>query len=98
MKSSKRWALVLALMFLFNADVQANPAGDGSGVPAIVADVIVCRPLGLVALVAGSAFYVVSLPFTVPAGGTEEVKRKLVDYPYHYTFTRRLGEFYDEEM
>ena len=43
-------------------------------------------------------FYVVSLPFTVPAGGTEQAKRTLVDYPYHYTFTRRLGEFYDDDL
>jgi len=98
MKANKRWALALVILFLFNFEAQANPAGNGKGVPAIVADVVVCRPLGLVAILGGSMFYVVSLPFTVPAGGTEEAKRVLVDYPYHYTFTRRLGEFYDEDL
>ena len=98
MKSSKRWALALVILFLFNFEVQANPAGSGNGVPAIVAYVVICRPLGLMALLGGSIFYVVSLPFTVPAGGTEQAKRTLVDYPYHYTFTRRLGEFYDDDI
>ena len=98
MKSSKCWALALVILFLFNLEAQANPAGSGQGVPAIVADVIICRPLGLMALLGGSMFYVVSLPFSVPSGSTEQAKRTLVDYPYHYTFTRRLGEFYDEDL
>ena len=98
MKSRRRWALALVILFFFNFEAQANPAGSGEGVPAIVADVMICRPLGLMALLGGSAFYVVSLPFTVPAGSTEQAKRTLVDYPYHYTFPRRLGEFYDEDL
>ena len=98
MKSSKRWALALVILFLFNFEAQANPAGTGRDAPAIIADVVICRPLGLMALLGGSIFYVVSLPFTVPAGGTERAKLTLVDYPYHYTFTRRLGEFYDEDF
>ncbi len=98
MKSSKRWALALVILFLFNFEVQANPAGTGRDATAIIADVVVCRPIGLMALLGGSMFYVVSLPFTVSAGGTEQAKRTLVDYPYHYTFTRRLGEFYDEDL
>ena len=98
MKSSKRWALALVILFFFNFEAQANPAGTGRDATAIIADVVVCRPIGLVALLGGSMFYVVSLPFTVPAGGTEQAKRTLVDYPYHYTFTRRLGEFYDDDL
>lgn len=97
-KTSKYLVVVLAAMLLLTDKVNANPAGSGKSVPAIVADVVVCRPLGLCALVAGSAFYVVSLPFTIPAGGQEEAKRNLVMYPYHYTFTRQLGEFHDEDL
>ena len=98
MKSSKNWALALAILFLINFNAQANPAGTGRDTPAIIADVFIARPLGLIALLGGSMIYVVSLPFAVPAGGTEQAKRTLVDYPYHYTFTRRLGEFYDDDM
>lgn len=98
MKSRNQWALALVFLFAFSTQVQANPAGSGSGVPAIVADVFIARPLGIVATLAGSALYIVSLPFTVPARGTEQAKRVLVDYPYHYTFSRPLGEFYDDDF
>ncbi len=98
MKSRKRWAIMLAFLFMFSSTVQANPAGSGSGVPAIVADVFIARPLGLMATLAGSALYIVSLPFTVPARGTEQAKKVLVDYPYHYTFSRPLGEFHDDDF
>jgi len=97
-RMNKYLVVWLAAMFLLAGKANANPAGSGKSVPAIVADVVVCRPLGLCALVAGSAFYVVSLPFTIPAGGQEEAKRNLVMYPYHYTFTRQLGEFQDEDL
>jgi hypothetical protein len=97
-KISKYLVVGLAAIFLLTEKANANPAGSGKSVPAIVADVLICRPLGLCALVAGSAFYVVSLPFTIPAGGQEEAKRNLVMYPYHYTFTRQLGEFQDDDL
>jgi hypothetical protein len=42
--------------------------------------------------------YVLTLPFTVPAKGKEAAKRTLVLFPYHYTFTRQLGEFHDDDL
>ena len=90
--------LILVAGFLFAGNVNANPAGSGKSAPAIVADVFICRPLGLLALIGGSALYVISLPCTIPADGTEEAKRTLIMYPYHYTFTRQLGEFHDEDL
>ena len=92
------WAIALAFLFLFQTKAVATPSSTGKDTMAIVADVFVCRPLGVVALMAGTLVYVVSLPFTVPARGTEAAKRTLVDYPYHYTFTRPLREFYDEDL
>ena len=90
--------VLLAVSFLFAGNVNANPAGSGKNAPAIVADAFICRPLGIIALIAGSAIYVVALPFTSMANGQEEAKRTLVLYPYHYTFTRQLGEFHDDDL
>lgn len=90
--------VVLALTLLFAEEVNANPAGSGKDAPAIIADVFICRPLGLMALTGGSALYVLTLPFTVPAKGKEAAKRTLVLFPYHYTFTRQLGEFHDDDL
>ena len=90
--------VLLVAGFLFAGNVNANPAGSGKNAPAIIADVFICRPLGLLALIGGSALYVVSLPCTIPAQGQESAKRTLILYPYHYTFTRQLGEFHDDDL
>ena len=92
--------IILAATFLFagNFNANANPAGSGKDAPAIVADVFICRPLGLIFLTGGSLLYIVTLPCTIPANGKEEAKRTLILYPYHYTFTRKLGEFHDDDL
>ena len=94
----KNLVILLAVSFLFAGNVNANPAGSGSNTPAILADAFICRPMGIIALIAGSAIYIVSLPFTTMANGQEEAKRNLILYPYHYTFTRQLGEFHDDDL
>ena len=97
-KLKQNVVVVLAVTLLFAGEVNANPAGSGKDAPAIIADIFICRPLGILALAGGSALYVLSLPFTVPAKGQEEAKRTLVLYPYHYTFIRQLGEFHDDDL
>ena len=92
-KIKQKLVVLLAVTFVFAGEVNANPAA-----PAIIADVFICRPLGILALAGGSALYVLTLPFTIPAKGKESAKRTLVLYPYHYTFTRQLGEFHDEDL
>ena len=97
-KIKQKLVILLAVTFVFAGEVSANPAGSGADAPAIIADVFICRPLGLIALTGGSVLYVLSLPFTIPAKGKEAAKRTLVLYPYHYTFTRQLGEFHDDDL
>jgi len=97
-KIKQKMVVLLAVTFVFAGEVNANPAGSGKDAPAIIADVFICRPLGLLALTGGSALYVLTLPFTIPAKGKEAAKRTLVLFPYHYTFTRQLGEFHDEDL
>ncbi len=94
----KNLVILLAVSFLSAGNVNANPAGSGGKTPAIMADAFICRPMGVIALIAGSAIYIVSLPFTSMADGQEEAKRTLILYPYHYTFTRQLGEFHDDDL
>ena len=97
-KIKQKLVILLAITFVFAGEVNANPAGSGEDAPAIIADVFICRPLGLIALTGGRGLYVLSLPFTIPAKGKEAAKRTLVLYPYHYTFTRQLGEFHDDDL
>ena len=55
-------------------------------------DLIVVRPIGMVATAVGSIIYVISLPFSLLGGNEEEARQKLVIDPAKYTFTRPLGE------
>jgi hypothetical protein len=69
-------------------DVQ--PIEEGSA-PAMIADFLLARPLGIVATAVGTVVFVASLPFSAPAGNTKEAFKKLVVDPAKFTFCRPLG-------
>lgn len=58
---------------------------------AMVGDLFVARPLGVVMTLAGTAVWVVSLPFTLMAGHANEAADTLVLGPGAATFVRCLG-------
>jgi hypothetical protein len=59
----------------------------------MTADLFIMRPIGFAATVAGSAFFILSLPFSALGGNHEEAFEKLVKKPANYTFKRPLGDF-----
>jgi len=65
--------------------------GEDRDAKAMMFDLVVLRPLGLVGLAVGTAFFIVSLPFSLLGGNTGEAAQKLVAEPAKYTFTRPLG-------
>lgn len=66
---------------------------DGTGSPgAVVADVVVVRPLCLAVTVVGAAFFVVSLPVAAIAKSVKSSWHTLVVKPAQATFTRPLGD------
>ncbi len=66
---------------------------ESGSAEAMVADVVIARPIGLVSTVVGSAIYVVSLPFSLLGGNEKQAREKLVKEPTAFTFKRPLGEF-----
>lgn len=58
---------------------------------AMVGDLVVARPIGLVMTAAGAAAFIVSLPFTAMAGHVSEAAETLVIGPAETTFVRCLG-------
>ena len=56
-------------------------------------DILIARPLGILATVAGGAIFLVSLPVSAMTGQTRLVYDKMVREPAKYTFKRSLGEF-----
>lgn len=61
----------------------------------VVIDLVITRPLGLVATAAGTAIFIVALPFTIPSKSVKLSARKLIADPFNYTFRRPLGEIDD---
>lgn len=58
-------------------------------------DVLVARPIGIIAGVVGSAIFVVSLPFTIPTGGVRDAADIFIVKPFQFSFVR---EFPDEDI
>ena len=74
-------------------DYHENGLGVSGSAEAMVADVIIARPIGLATTVIGSAVYVVSLPFSLLGGNEKQAREKLMKDPIEFTFKRPLGEF-----
>ena len=70
-----------------------NGLGVSGSAEAMVADVLIARPIGMATTVVGSAIYVVSLPFSLLGGNEKQAREKLVKEPTEFTFKRPLGEF-----
>jgi len=88
--------LVISSMILMPAaSVYAQPEFkvEENSAESMAADLLVMRPLGLVALVAGSTLFVISLPFSTIGGNVEAAKEKLVQEPADFLLNRPLGEF-----
>ena len=66
-------------------------SGEDRNAVAMGFDLILLRPLGLVATVVGTAVFIVSIPFSALGGNTGEAAKALVVAPAKYTFVRPLG-------
>ena len=94
---SKTLHLLALLVFvsstlLTSQQAIARSAEHESNGAAMAADLVIVRPIGLLATVLGSAVFVVSLPFTLLGGNVEEAAKALVVEPARFTFVRPLGE------
>jgi len=67
--------------------VESDPPGE-----LILADVLILRPLGIVASAVGLAGSLVSIPFAATSRSGDLVGRKLIQEPFDYTWCRPLGD------
>ena len=56
-------------------------------------DLLIVRPIGVVAGITGTALFVVTLPFTIPSGGVKDAANIFITQPFQFAFTR---DFPDE--
>ncbi len=90
----KTIALITLLVLLLTSTLCF--AGEGDDV-AIMTDTVALRPLGIAAIAAGTAVFIVSLPFALITHGTKKTAQTFVTAPFNYTFHRPLGDFYTPE-
>jgi hypothetical protein len=91
---ARRATVVLAISCLLMPQLlwaQKKAIDESPNEFAMVGDLIVARPVGLVMTVAGAVVWVVSLPFTLLAGHAAEAGDTLVIGPAKTTFWRCLG-------
>jgi hypothetical protein len=95
-KRSMILLLIAAMIFIpfgTSALAQSKDLDNKITAEAMVADILVVRPLGIVASVVGTAIFIVSLPFSALGGNTKIACQKLVEDPAKFTFKRPLGDF-----
>ena len=95
-KHSAVLLLIITLVFIpFGTSVlaQGQTLDEENSGALMTADLLLVRPLGIVATVLGFAVFIVSLPFSAIGGNTKQASQKLVKEPGDFTFKRPLGEF-----
>ncbi len=65
------------------------PAEPSAGV--VAADALIARPAGLGLTIAGTATFLLTLPFSIPSGSVDNAAEGLIVKPGGYTFVRPLG-------
>ena len=86
-------ALLAALMMFSTTSMAAavNTVDEDPSMLAMTGDLVVVRPVMLVATVVGSAVWLVSLPFSLAGGNAMQAADTLVVGPAETTFFRCLG-------
>lgn len=79
-------------LYALAATAEKGTDEDQNSPMAMTIDLIILRPLGLVATLAGTLIFIVSSPFAALGGNTEEAWNSLVVTPAEYTFKRPLGD------
>lgn len=96
--SARRALIVLVAALGLGLAGPASAIDDyaSAGTPSAAAmgvDMVLVRPVSLVATAVGTGLFVVSLPFSLLGMNTGEAGKRLVVEPGKYTFVRPLGNF-----
>lgn len=84
--------LVAVMLSLTVVPAEAATMAEEPSSTAIVFDVLITRPLGIVATAVGAAVFIVGLPFTIPTRSVGLAAEKLVVDPLAFTFRRPVGQ------
>lgn len=91
LKKTIAFLLITIMLSLTALPVEAATMEEEPSSTAIVFDVLITRPLGIVATAVGTAVFIVGLPFTIPTRSVGVAAEKLVVDPLAFTFRRPVG-------
>lgn len=86
-------ASLLTILFGSTAMAEEYFETDDPDGAAMIFDLCVVRPVGLVATAIGTVAFVISWPFSALGNNSDVAGQKLVTEPAAYTFKRPLGAF-----
>lgn len=86
-------AVLVLISFSTSVLAGSQKLNNDISAEAMAADLLIVRPLGIVATVVGCAIFIVSYPFSALGGNTKVACQKLVKDPAKFTFKRALGDF-----
>ena len=86
-------AAMLVVPFGSTALAQNSDEDKQLTVGKMAVDALIVRPLGIAAIIVGTALFVVSLPFSALGGNTKNAYERLIVDPVKFTFKRPLGDF-----
>ena len=87
------WIILLVLMLispLLYVEGWAQTKTPDDEIPMM--DVLVARPMGVAAGIVGTAFFIVTLPFTVPTKSTGRSAKMFITDPFHFSFCRKVPD------
>lgn len=93
------FTIMLVFAFLLTSTAAFSQDGYERAEPSgaeIMLDIILIRPLGIVATAIGGVVFLVGLPFTLPTSSVKVSAEKLVADPFYYTFSRPVGDIDSE--
>ncbi len=90
-KASRLAVATLGLVLMAPWFANAQPVDENPSALAMIGDLVIARPLLVVATVAGAAAFLVSLPFTATGGNMDQAADTLMAGPAEAAFVRCLG-------
>ena len=55
-------------------------------------DLLVARPIGIIAGIAGTGIFLATLPFTVPTQSVDKAAKMLIVEPFNFSFDREVPD------
>ncbi|MFC1858532.1 hypothetical protein ACFL9U_10995 [Thermodesulfobacteriota bacterium] len=96
LKKATTYLLMISLIlipFCTGAFAQTPFQAKESSGEAMVVDVAMVRPLGIISTALGTVVWIVGIPFSLLGGNTGASFDKMVAEPVSFTFARPLGDF-----